>query len=141
MNIRPISVDEFNAFTKKHPLKNYYQSLNYAKLQAEQGYDYELIGYCEDSSILAVALILIKKIKNTYYGYAPRGFLLDYTNLYFLKNFTKQLIAYYKRRNFAFIKINPEIAIGKLDYKTKNIEYNTNYNIINNCYYDYKIYK
>lgn len=132
MNIRPISVAEFNAFAQKFPLRNYYQSLNYAKLQAEYGYDYELIGYAENSSILAAALILTKKIKNITYGYAPRGFLIDYTNLFFLKNFTVQLKAYYKNKGIAFIKINPEIAIGKLNYKTMNIDYNINYPIINN---------
>lgn len=132
MNIRILSLDEFNMFCKNHPLRNYYQTLNYAKLQAEQGYEYEFVGYCEDSSILAAALILYKKIKNTYYGYAPRGFLVDYTNFYFLKNFTNQIIEYYKKRNFAFIKINPEIAVGTLNPKTYNIEYNPNYTIINN---------
>ncbi len=132
MNIRPLTIDEFNAFVKNHPLRSYYQSLNYAKLQAEQGYEYEFIGYCENSSILAASLILYKKIKNTYYGYAPRGFLIDYTNLFFLKNFTLQLTAYYKKRNFAFIKINPEIAIASLNPQTKNFEYNSNYGIIEN---------
>lgn len=132
MNIRPLTVDEFNEFCQTHPLRNYYQTLNYAKLQAEQGYDYELIGYCENSTILAASLILTKKIKNSYYGYAPRGFLIDYTNYYFLKNFTNQLIEYYKKRGFAFLKINPEVAIGKLNPKTKNIEYNTNYIALDN---------
>ncbi len=132
MNIRPISVDEFNTFAQKFPLRNYYQSLNYAKLQAEYGYDYELIGYTENSSILAAALILTKKIKSITYGYAPRGFLIDYSNLYFLKNFTVQLKAYYRNKGIAFIKINPEIAIGKLNYQTMNIEYNTNYRVIDN---------
>ncbi len=132
MNIRVISLDEFNAFVKNHPLRNYYQSIDYAKLQAEQGYEYEFIGYTENSSIMAAALILSKKIKNVYYGYAPRGFLIDYTNLPFLKIFTEQLKQYYANKGYAFIKINPEIAIGKLNPKNNNIEYNSNYHIINN---------
>ncbi len=132
MNIRVLSLDEFALFLKDHPLRNYYQTLDYAKLQAEQGYEYEFIGYCDNSSIMAASLILSKKIKNIYYGYAPRGFLIDYTNLPFLKHFTEQLRAYYASKGYAFIKINPEIAIGKLNNKTNNIEYNTNYHIINN---------
>lgn len=132
MNIRPLTVDEFNSFCATHPLRNYYQTINYAKLQAEQGYDYEIIGYCESGTILAAACILIKKIKNTYYGYAPRGFLIDYTNLYFLRNFTSQLVDYYRKKGFAFIKINPEVAIGKLNNKTKNVEYNSNYIALDN---------
>lgn len=132
MNIRVLTMDEFNDFASKHPLQSYYQSLNYAKLQAEQGYEYEFIGYCENQTVLAASLILSKKIKNITYGYAPRGFLVDYTNPFFLKTFTDQLVEYYKQKGYAFIKINPEIAIGKLNPKTKNIEYNINYQIINN---------
>ena len=130
MNIRVLTMTEFNNFVAQHPLGNYYQSLNYAQLQAEQGYEYEFVGYCENTTILAATLILSKKIKNITYGYVPRGFLVDYTNFYFLKNFTGQIKEYYKKRGFAFIKINPEIAIGKLNTQTQNIEYNTNYHII-----------
>ena len=132
MNIRVLTMDEFNDFASKHPLQSYYQSLNYAKLQAEQGYEYEFVGYCENQTVLAASLILSKKVKNITYGYAPRGFLVDYTNPFFLKTFTDQLREYYKQKGYAFIKINPEIAIGKLNPKTQNIEYNINYQIINN---------
>lgn len=132
MNIRELSIEEFKTFSENHPLGNFHQTLDYALLKAEEGYEYELIGYCENANILAASLILYKKIGNTYFGYAPRGFLIDYSNVYFLKTFTNQIIDYYKKRNFAFIKINPEIAIGELNKESKNVEYNTNYTIIDN---------
>lgn len=130
MNIRELSFEEFHNFASNHVLGSFYQSLNYALLKAEQGYEYEFVGYCENTNILAAAMILYKKINNVYYGYAPRGFLIDYTNEAFLKTFTEQIVRYYRERDFAFIKINPEIAIGQLNKKTKNFEYNANYSII-----------
>ena len=132
MNIRELTIEEFRNFTNFNLLGNYCQTIEYAMLKAEEGYEYEIIGYVENENILAASLILYKKLGSFYYGYAPKGFLVDYSNLHFLKNFTNQLMDYYIKKNFAFIKINPEIAIGELNLKTQNVEYNINYKLIDN---------
>lgn len=132
MNIKELSIEEFLEFSQNHDLGNFHQTLEYALLRAEEGYEYELIGYKENENILAATLILIKKIGNFYYGYAPRGFLIDYANRFFLKTFTDQIKEYYKKRGLVFIKINPEIAIGKMNKETHNVEYNSNYPIVDN---------
>lgn len=132
MFLRELSLAEFTEFANKHFIGNFHQSINYALLRAEEKYEYELIGYGNNEEIKAASLILYKKIGGYYYGYAPRGFLFDYSNLYMLEDFTKQLIDYYKEKNFAFIKINPEIAIAMLNKKTGNFEYNENYKLIDN---------
>ncbi len=132
MFIKEISLDEFTDFVKRNKLGNFYQSINYAMLKAEDDFDYEFIGLLDNANILGASLILYKKIGNGYFGYSPRGFLIDYTNIYLLEVFTKLIKEYYKNKNFIFIKINPEIAISKLNKKTLNFEYNENYNIISN---------
>lgn len=132
MNIRELTFEEFRNFSLNHPLGNFHQTLEYALLKSEEGYEYELIGYCENNTVLAASLILYKKIGSYYYGYAPRGFIIDYPNYYYLENFTRQIKEYYAKKNFAFIKINPEIAVGMLNSETKNVEYNVNYSIIDN---------
>ena len=129
MFIREMSIDEFKNFANTHFIGNFHESVNYALLKAEEGYDYEFISYGADE-VVAAALILYKKIGNAYFGYSPRGFLIDYSNEYLLENFTKKIKEYYKKRNFAFIKINPEIAIAKLNKNTMNFEYNENYKVI-----------
>lgn len=131
MNIKEMSLEEFRDFASTHFIGNFHQSINFAILKAEEGYEYEFISYGGDE-ILAAALILYKKIGTFYYGYSPRGFLIDYSNINLLKDFTDKIKDYYKNRNFAFIKINPEIAISKLNKKTNNFEYNENYNLIDN---------
>lgn len=129
MFIREMSIDEFENFANTHFIGNFHESINYALLKAEEGYEYEFISYGADE-IVGAALILHKKIGNVYFGYSPRGFLIDYSNEYLLEDFTKKIKEYYKKRNFAFIKINPEIAIAKLNKNTMNFEYNENYNVI-----------
>ena len=121
MFIREMSIDEFKNFANTHFIGNFHESVNYALLKAEEGYEYEFISYGADE-VVGAALILHKKIGNVYFGYSPRGFLIDYSNEYLLEDFTKKIKEYYKKRNFAFIKINPEIAIAKLNKNTMNFE-------------------
>ncbi len=128
MKLKNLSIFEFDKFAESHPLGSYHQSSNYALLASEQGYEYDLLGFVDDQgNIYAASLILSKKIGMfTRYGYAPKGFLIDYYNQNLLKEFTQALIKYYYKKNFAFIKINPEISIGTMDYKNKRITYNKN---------------
>ena len=131
MNIKEMSIAEFKEFVSSHFIGNFHESINYAMIKAEEGYDYEFISYGGDD-IVGAALILYKKIGGYYYGYSPRGFLIDYSNTYLLEDFTKKIKAFYEKKNFVFIKINPEIAVAKLNKKTMNFEYNENYKIVDN---------
>lgn len=129
MFIGEMSLAEFKEFANTHFIGNFHESINYALIKAEEGFEYEFIAYGADD-IVGAALILYKKIGNVYFGYSPRGFLIDYSIDYLLEDFTNKIKEYYKNRNFAFIKINPEIAIAKLNKDTMNFEYNENYKII-----------
>lgn len=127
MHIKELTLAEFDAFSKTCPLGSYHQTSSYALFMAENNYDYDLIGFVDELGIIkAAALILIKNINlTTKYGYSPKGFLVDYFDLDLLKSFTKALKTYYAKK-LAFIKINPEIAIGKINNKSKITEYNHN---------------
>lgn len=133
MKLRELNIFEFDNFAMKHPLGSYHQTSTYALFATEQGYDYDLMGLVDDNNkIVAASLIISKKIGLFYkYGYAPKGFLLDYFNPKIVEEFTKALKKYYFRRNFAFIKINPEISIGDVNYEKQIIKYNKNKDIEN----------
>lgn len=129
MKIRTLSIFEFDDYAKSHPLGSYHQTSSYAMLGSEQGFEYDLLGFeDEHGNIKAAALILYKKLGMfNRYGYAPKGFLIDYHDTELLKEFTKALKKYYYKKNFAFIKVNPEISVGTMDYKKKIINYNQNH--------------
>lgn len=133
MKIRQLSIFEFDKFALSHPLSSYYQTSNYALFQSEQGNDYDLIGLVnEKNEIIAASLIVIKKINIFFsYGYAPRGFLMNYYDEAIIKEFTTKLKKHYYNKNVAFIKVNPEIEIGQIDFKKQSITYNRNRNITN----------
>ena len=123
MKIKDLSLNEFYSFIKNNPLASHYQTMNYALLMSEQGFEHDFIGYVDNfNNIYAASLILIKKINKHYnYAYAPKGFIIDYFNENLLNDFTKAIINYYKKKKIVFIKINPEIAIKQID-KDNTIE-------------------
>lgn len=128
MKIKELTINEFEEFIKNSPLASHYQTSNYALLMSELGYDYELIGMEDEyGNITAASLILLKKISvKMKYGYAPRGFILDYFNQSLLKEFSEKIKEHYKKKKVIFIKINPEIAIAELDKKSFAKTYNWN---------------
>ena len=127
MHIKELTIAEFDSFSKSFPISSYYQSSHYALFMTELGYDYELIGFVDELGVIqAASLILIKKLNFSYkYGYAPKGFLIDYFDPELLKKFTSAIKEYYGKR-LVFIKINPEIAIGEIDPVSKLTNYNQN---------------
>lgn len=131
MTLRELTVEEFTNFVNESPIATHYQTINYAWLMSEYGYDYDLIGYVNEYNQIKVAsLILFKKSKKGFkYGYAPKGFILDYFNSKLLNSFTSDLVKYYKKKHVVFIKINPEIVISEVDSKTGIKTYNWNYDI------------
>ena len=128
MKLRNLSIFEFDEYAKNHPLGNFYQTSTYALVAGEEGYDYDLIGMIDDNNNIVAASVILSKRMGLFnrYGYAPKGFLIDYYNPTLIKEFTKLLKKRYYNKNFAFIKINPEIAIGTVDYKRKYVTYNKN---------------
>lgn len=133
MRIIELTINDFENFANNHPLRNYCQSVSYAKLMGEKGYSYDYIGYMDDSNnLVGASLILTKKIGPFQkYAYAPKGFLIDYYNNELLKMFVRDIGAHYKKKGYIFIKINPEIIIGELNPKKNYLpNYNQNVNII-----------
>ena len=133
MHLRELSIEEFTNYSNNHPLSSYYQTLNYAILKAESKFDYDLIGMVDrNDNIYAASLILFKPIGILCkYGYAPRGFLIDYENDYLVNTFTDLIKKYYYEKSVIFIKVNPNINIGTID----NASFITNYNEKSNIKY------
>ena len=99
MKIVELSPHQFDEYAKFHPLNNYCQTSKYAILMTGFGYSYDYIGYVDDSNnILAATMILTKKIAGrSKYGYAPKGFLVNYYDQELLKDFLYQLRKHYKK--------------------------------------------
>lgn len=130
MRIRELSIGEFNEYVHSSSMGTYYQTLNYAQLLGEYGYDYDFIGYVNEyEQIKAASLIVIRTVNRVKYGYAPRGFVMDYFNKSLVKAFSEDIINYYKKKKLVFIKLNPEVIISEVDPENGLPTYNWNYEI------------
>lgn len=128
MFIGEITSEVFNEFARKHILRNYFQSCEYGDLMSYSDYKVMYVGLYNGSTLLAASLILHKEISGKIkYGYAPRGFLVDYYNKKLLKEFTRKLKDFFVLKGFAFIKINPEVTYSILNFKehTKTVNNNS----------------
>ena len=121
MTIKEIDANIFNEFANKHVLKNFFQTKEYGTLMTHSDFSVMYIGAFHEDLMIAGSLILYKSIgPNMKYGYAPRGFLIDYYDIELLKEFTKKIKEYFLLKKFAFIKINPEITYATLDFNKKS---------------------
>lgn len=128
MKIKELTVQAFTEYAKNSPLKNYMQTEEYARFMGEIKYNYDYVGLVDDNDVIvAASLILWKKIGlNMRYGYAPKGFLINYYDITLVRTFLEELKKFYSKKNMIFIKINPEIVIGEVNKNTFNTEYNPN---------------
>lgn len=127
MSIEEISKEEFDRFAKEHILKSFFQSKQYGSLMTHSDFSVMYIGAYEDKNMVGASLIMYKTIAPSMkYGYAPRGFLIDYYDNELLKKFTKKVKEFFFMRGFAFIKVNPEITYSILDYEERSKRVNKN---------------
>lgn len=126
MKIVALTKNEFDDFAYKHKYSTYYQTSLYAETSRYEGLNTFYIGFVENDELVGATLFLYKTIYLYYkYAYAPRGFLIDYTNKELVKNVTLGLINLLKKQHYAFIKIDPPIICSERD-KNGNIIYFSN---------------
>lgn len=133
MYIKNLTKQEFESFVENNILGNYYQTYEYALVMSQNEFAFEFVGLIDEyKNIRGASLILIKKLTSFFkYGYAPKGFIIDYFNPELLKIFTEKIIEFYQKK-LVFIKINPEIAVAEINTKTFEKTYNQNIEIKNN---------
>ena len=142
MEIRQLTTEEFDNFAKNYPYKNFYQTAEYGTLMDRHAFNDYYLGLIDDANnLVAATLILVNRVIIGYkWGYCPRGYLIDYKNEELVRKFTELLTAFLKKRNFMFIKIDPQI-IYKSHENTGEInslvDNEAIYNTLINCGYQH----
>lgn len=117
MKFVELEKQEFIEFSKVHPQALFFQSPYWIEIKEQNGWQGKIVGIKKDGEIIAATILLIKKvIGNIRFAYAPRGFLLDYSDFDLLEEFTKEIKAYLKDLGVAFLKINPYV-----DYQLRDV--------------------
>lgn len=123
MKLVELKEKEYEEFATNHEQASFLQTICWAKLKEKNGWKYELLGFKEGKKIIAATMLLSKKtpLKKKMF-YAPRGFLIDYTNFELLEEFTKKMKEYVKKENGIFLKIDPYIMYHQRDTDGKIVE-------------------
>ncbi|MCI7241636.1 MAG: aminoacyltransferase, partial [Bacilli bacterium] len=132
MHIIILSETQYRNYSAVHSKRNYKQTVEYASMMKNYGYDKMFLGLVDDSNnVIGATVILEKKLFGKYnYGYAPNGFLIDFDDTILLKNFTKYLKEFLKELNFIYISLDPNFAYRI--YGKNNIVLKCYPNIIDN---------
>ena len=112
-----IEVSEYNKFVNNYSMAPITQDARWASVKED--WDNTLCALYKDNKIVAASLLLIKTFPlNLKMIYAPKGFLIDYTDKKVLLEFTKGIKEYAKKINAFVVKIDPLIALSEEYYDT-----------------------
>lgn len=130
MKIVTLNKDEFTNFARDHKYGNFYQTKEYCSLMRNFGFGTHYLGFLDNSNaLIGATLILYKELpatKEYKYGYAPRGFLIDYTNKELVKSISNELRKLLQKQKFIYIKIDPMVILNELNEKAEVIYKNPN---------------
>lgn len=118
MHFCTLKAEEFNEAVRHLPCQNFHQTANWAKLKSYTGWIAHYVALKDDDKIVAASVLLAKKtpLFNSFLFYAPRGFLIDFSNAILLKEFTEKVIAYVKENHGFELLIDPY-----LEYRHRDI--------------------
>ena len=92
MRFVELTKEEFEKASNNFPGSSFYQSYAWAQIKELTGWKHYFVGVLKDNKLVAISLIIGKKVYlDKYLYYAPRGVLLDYNDTEVLSFFTKKI--------------------------------------------------
>ena len=113
-----ISKDDYISFWKQSNNAHFLNSYEWGILQKDNRNQIPMyVGLVDDDNkIVAETLLLKKKTPfNMCYLYAPRGFMIDWSNKNILNTFTNELKKFLKEENAIYLKVDPDIMYQEVD--------------------------
>jgi lipid II:glycine glycyltransferase (peptidoglycan interpeptide bridge formation enzyme) len=132
MNIKEITEQQFNDFSKDYPTSSLYQTPEYAYTMQNQKFDIMFLGLVHNDEVVGATIILIEKTLGFKYAYAPRGFLINYSSIEMTETFTKEIKKYLGKYEIMAVKINPLIVRSIYNPKNKKKEFNGDHDLVLN---------
>lgn len=117
-----LSEKEFRDFASTHELRSYLQTPEMAESKKKDGWNYYYVGVKKNNKILCATLLL--EYKGRFYKTftSPRGYLIDFRDKELLTFFTKKIKKFIKKKNGAFLNIEPKILYKQRDMNGQIVE-------------------
>ena len=114
--LEELTEKEFQNFSKKHPLRNFMETVEIGNLRKKNGWTVKYLGLRKNKKIIGATMLLSRKRHfNMNEFYALRGPLLDYSNDNEVETFLKELKDYVKKNNGYCLRIDPYLPIRRYD--------------------------
>ena len=123
--IQNVEISKYREFENAHKKSHFLQSYEWGQFCKDaKGQVPRYVGMEDnDGNLIASCLILLRKTPFGFsYGYAPRGFVLDYNNKDVIKKFTNYLKQYMKDNKIIYIKFDPDIKYQDIDEDGNKID-------------------
>lgn len=119
-----LTYEEYDSFVDTHKKSHFLQSYEWGQFcKDKKGLVPHYVGLKKNNKLIAACLILAKKTPfKLYYGYSPRGFILDYEDFELIKEFTMLLKEYMKENKYIYIKFDPDIKYQDIDENANPVE-------------------
>ncbi len=106
-------------FVECSPKEHFMQLSAWGKGKQLSGWKTQFVGLYKKDELVASSLILMKKIPmfGSYIAYAPRGYILDFSNKEVLQEMTKHIKQYCRKHRVCYMMIDPDIYITREDKK------------------------
>ena len=115
MKFCELSEEEFRRFSSTHALCSFFQTPEMAMSKKEDGCDYYYVGMKNNDEIVCATLLLEYKGRFFKTFSSPRGYLIDFTNKELLKEFTKEIKKFIKKKGGTVLNIEPKILYKERD--------------------------
>ena len=123
--IENVEINRYREFESDHKKSHFLQSYEWGLFcKRAKGQVPCYVGMeDENGNLVATCLILLRKTPFGFsYGYAPRGFILDYSNKEIINEFTNYLKEYMKNNKIIYIKFDPDIKYQDIDENGNKID-------------------
>ena len=110
-----LNEQEYDAFAKIHPCANFLNSIYSGRKFEKKGWSCEYVGLKDQHGLHAATLLTSTPLRSYRYFYAPRGFLLDFSNQSLLKEFTDKLKVHMQKQHGLYMKVDPYVPYVQRD--------------------------
>ncbi|WP_068773608.1 peptidoglycan bridge formation glycyltransferase FemA/FemB family protein [Paenibacillus sp. FJAT-26967] len=119
-----IDAGTFDNFVLNSYSAHFMQTTAWAELKRASGWQMRRVGVMNGDRIAGASLVLLRPIPRTRYsiGYAPRGYLLDYSDARVVEEMTRGIREWARKQRIVFLILDPELVVAVRDNQQADIE-------------------
>lgn len=115
--VEHLETETFARFVHEFEQSHFMQTPEWGEMKSPSGWVPHHVGVEHEGELVGAALLLIRRLPLIGYRimYAPRGFMVDFTNTEALRVMTEGIKVLAKKQKAIFLKVDPELIVNAVD--------------------------